>query len=184
MRVVLGFIPEPWRTRYGDEIADALAVSESKLKDGVDVIVWGLTLRIERRPYRSAAAAALAAAFILVYGILALGLVGDEGDPSDRIYAGVLGVGIIGALIARFRPRGMARAMFATAFAQATVAQIALAAGKHRSPVTSIPELLGLNGMFVLLFVGSARLFRLAARERPPAEPATDGRKGWLLHSF
>jgi hypothetical protein len=35
------------------------------------------------------------------------------------MYIGVLAVGIIGAIIARLRPRGMARALFATALAQA-----------------------------------------------------------------
>jgi len=41
------------------------------------------------------------------------------------MYIGVLAVGIIGALIARFQPHGMARALFATALAQMLVAVIA-----------------------------------------------------------
>ena len=41
------------------------------------------------------------------------------------MFFGVLVVGIIGAIIARFRPQGMARALFATALAQALVAVIA-----------------------------------------------------------
>jgi hypothetical protein len=45
------------------------------------------------------------------------------------MYIGVLAVGIIGAIVARFRPHGMARALFATALAQALVAVIALLAG-------------------------------------------------------
>ena len=44
------------------------------------------------------------------------------------MYFGVLAVGMAGALIARLRPRGMARALFATALAQALVAAIALIA--------------------------------------------------------
>ena len=42
------------------------------------------------------------------------------------MYFGVLAVGFIGAFIARFQPRGMARALFATAVAQALVPVIAL----------------------------------------------------------
>ena len=96
-------------------------------------------------------------------------LLGVEGDPADLMYIGVLAVGIIGAIIARFQPRGMARALFATALAQALVAVIALILGKHQAEVSSVPEIVTLNGFFVALFVGSAWLFRHAAREQPPA---------------
>jgi hypothetical protein len=73
----------------------------------------------------------------------------------------VLAVGIIGAIIARFQPHGMARALFATALAQALVAVIARIAGMQRASYSSVSEILGLNGFFVALFVGSAWLFRL-----------------------
>jgi hypothetical protein len=75
----------------------------------------------------------------------------------------VLAVGIIGAVIARFQPRGMAHALFATAIAQTLVAVVALIAGEHQSPAGSVAEILGLNGIFVALFLGSAGLFRRAA---------------------
>ncbi len=125
--------------------------------------------------YRSAVGVALAAAFILVWLILAVGVLGVEGDPVDLMYIGVLAVGIIGAVIARFQPRGMARALFATALAQALVAVIALIAGKHRAPISSVSEILGLNGIFVALFVGSALLFWHAAREQTPAGAGSGG---------
>jgi len=60
--------------------------------------------------YRFAVGIALAAAFILVWLSLGVGIIGRDGDPANVMYFGVLAVGIIGALIARFRPRGMARA--------------------------------------------------------------------------
>ena len=65
------------------------------------------------------------------------------------MYVGVLAVGVVGAVIARFRPNGMARALLATALAQALVAVIALIAGKHQLPLSSVSEILGLNGLFV-----------------------------------
>jgi hypothetical protein len=49
---------------------------------------------------------------------LAVGVIGTEDDPANLMYVGVLAVGIIGAIIARFRPHGMARTLFATALAQ------------------------------------------------------------------
>jgi hypothetical protein len=76
--------------------------------------------------YRIAVGVALAAALILVWLSLGVGIIGRDGDPANAMYFGVLAVGIIGAVIARFRPRGMAHALFATALAQTAVAAIAL----------------------------------------------------------
>ena len=86
----------------------------------------------------------------------------------------MLAVGIIGAIIARFRPHGMARALFATALAQALVAVIALIFGLGL-PWSPPVEILALNGFFVALFVGSAMLFRHAGRERTPAGAGPQG---------
>ena len=116
-----------------------------------------------RSAYRFALCAAVATPFLLLWVIGAVGLIGVEGDPFDRIYAGVIAVGIVGAMIARFRARGMARALIAAALAQALAAVIALAIGKQHSPVSSVVEILGLNGFFVVLWVVSARLFIRAA---------------------
>ena len=82
------------------------------------------------------------------------------------MYLGVNAVGLVGAGIARFRPRGMARALFATAIAQASFGAYAVQAGLGR-PWSGPLELLLLNGFFVALFALSARLFRRAARGRP-----------------
>ena len=98
---------------------------------------------------------------------LAVGIIGETGDPADLMYGGVLAVGIFGVVIARFRPHGMARALLAMAVAQALVAVIALIAGKHQAPISSVFEIVGLNGLFVALFIGSAWLFRHAARKQP-----------------
>jgi hypothetical protein len=127
--------------------------------------------------YRAAVGIALAAALILVWMNLAVGLIGSEDNPANLLYGGVLAVGFIGALIARFRSHGMARALFATALAQALVPVIALLIWKPQ--VASVEAFLGMlgvfgvNAFFVVLFVGSALLFRYAAREQTPvgAEP-------------
>ncbi len=113
--------------------------------------------------YRFAVGVALAAVFILIWVNGAVGIIGSEDNPANLMYGGVLAVGLIGALVARFRPHGMARALFATAFAQMLVAAIALSAGLG-SPWSGPLEILLLNGFFAALFVGSAILFRQAAR--------------------
>ena len=122
-----------------------------------------------RSAHRLALCAAIATPLLLLWIIGAVGLIGVEGDPFDRVYGGVIAVGVAGALIARFRPRGMARAMVAAACAQAVVAVIALMIGKQHSPVSSVVEILGLNGFFVALWLVSARLFVRAARARDSA---------------
>ena len=108
--------------------------------------------------YRAAVGVALAAALLLVWINLAVGIIGSEDNPANLMYIGVLAVGMIGALIARFRPHGMARALFATALAQAFVAVIALIAEKD----LAVFQHLMMNGFFVALWVGSALLFRRA----------------------
>lgn len=112
--------------------------------------------------YRMAIGVALAAALILVWANLAVGVIGTEGDPANLMYAGVLAVGILGSIAARFQPCGMARALLATALAQALVAVIALIAGLG-APWSGPGEILLTNGFFVALFAGSALLFQHAA---------------------
>ena len=121
--------------------------------------------------YRSAVGVALAAAFILVWVNGAVGIIGPEDNDANLMYGGVLTVGIIGAIIARFQPHGMARALFATALAQALVALIALIGGLG-SPYTGPLEIVTLNGFFIALFAGSALLFREAARGKPEQDAA------------
>src|SRR5918993_848743 len=71
------------------------------------------------KTYRWAVALALAPTFILFWAIGAVALLGPEigRNTADLIYFGVPAVGVIGAIIAGFRPLGMARAMFAMALA-------------------------------------------------------------------
>ncbi len=118
----------------------------------------------ENLVYRAAAGLAIATGFVLVWMNLAVGVIGAEDNPANLMYAAVLAIAAAGALIARFRPEGMARALAATALAQAAVAVIALVAG--------FGEALILNAAFVALWLGSAWLFRKAGQEQTLAGPA------------
>lgn len=117
------------------------------------------------RTYRLAVGVAVAAAVLLVWLSLGVGIIGRDGDPANVMYFGVLAVGIIGALIGRFRPRAMGWALFVTALAQTLVALIALI-GRLGEPWSGPLELSLLNGFFVALFVGSGLLFRRAGQDR------------------
>ena len=135
------------------------------------VLVYKVVVATKPRntAYKFAAGLALAAAFFLIWVTLAVGIFG----PPDPLEVVALAVGGIGAIIARFEPQGMARALFAAALTQALVAVIALISGSA-SPVYW-PQELTLNGIFVALFVGSALLFRYAAREQAPEGAAPEG---------
>lgn len=116
--------------------------------------------------YRFAVGLALTAAFLIVWLNAAAGLIGiEDDDPANLLYVGVLAIGVIGAIIARLQPRGLARALFATAMAQALVGAIAL---KLPNTAGSV-QILILHGVFVALFAGAALLFRYAARKGFPS---------------
>ncbi len=137
------------------------------------VLLFGAGLAFERVPrqaqaraYRAGFGLALATALLLMWVNLAVGLIGSEDDPANRMYIGVLAIALFGALLARFRPQGLARTMFATAIAQALPPVVALLSGALR--VTSAQELgyVGVvfvgNGIFVALWAGAGWLFRRA----------------------
>jgi hypothetical protein len=135
---------------------------------GAGLMYEGAARRARNLAYRLGVGVALAAAFLLVWIDLAVGIIGSEDDPANLMYVGVLAVGVAGALLARFRPRGMARALFATALAQALAAVIALTLGLG-APWSPPVEIVTLNGFFVALFAGSGLLFRRAEREQSRA---------------
>ena len=121
----------------------------------------GLTFELAVRThqsavYRAGAAVALLTAFLTVWINLAVGMIGDEGNPINLVFAGVLAVAAIGGLLARFRPAGMAWAMVATAAAQAATIVPAL---------TTEAGTAALIVAFTLPWLLSAALFRAAARE-------------------
>jgi hypothetical protein len=110
--------------------------------------------------YRFAVGLALTAAFLIVWLNAAAGLIGiEDDDPANLLYVGVLAIGFVGAIIARLQPRGMARALFVTALAQALVGGIALKVPNTASPM----QMVLLHGAFVAMFAGAALLFRYAA---------------------
>ena len=120
--------------------------------------------------YRTAVGVAVVAGLLLIWLNLAVGIIGSEDNPANLMYIGVLAVGIIGAIIARFQPRGMARTMFATALAQILVPVIVLII--WRSSLEESPGIVGvfgLNAFFAALFVVSALLFRSVSRRQTVA---------------
>ncbi len=119
-------------------------------------VTYELSARASARSaYPAAIIIALAAGLLSSWINLAVGIIGTEDNPANWIYGGVLAVAAVGAVIARFRPLGMARAMVATAVAQALAFVVALVADLgFTGPVTVF-----LAGLWLI----SAGLFRKAA---------------------
>ncbi len=135
---------------------------------GVLILGTGLlyeyaTRRAGNVAHRVAVGIAVAAGLFLIWVNLAVGMIGDEGNPANLMYLFVLFVLLIGAAIARFEPREASIALFATAGAHALVAVIALVAGLG-------PTLLA-DAFFIGAWVASGLLFRQASL-RPSAEGA------------
>lgn len=113
--------------------------------------------------YRLAIGVGLGTGFLLLWVNGAVGLIGSEENPANLLYGGVLAIGAICAALARLEPLGMARALGTTALAQFLVPLLALLIQPEDfSP--GIPQVFALNLGFVVLFAGSALLFRHAGR--------------------
>ncbi|MEQ9400218.1 MAG: hypothetical protein RJQ04_13735 [Longimicrobiales bacterium] len=91
----------------------------------------------------------------------AVGILGSEDNRANLVYGLVVLVAVVGAALARLRPAGMARALFATALAQATVGVVALLGGFGGSSGGAL-EIVTTHGAFVALFLAAAVLFRRA----------------------
>jgi hypothetical protein len=106
--------------------------------------------------YRIAAAIAVGISFLTVWANLAVGMIGGEGNPLNLLFGGVLAIALTGAIVARFQPAGMARAMAITAAAQALAGAVGLSTDMRGA---------FLSMSFALPWLLSAWLFRKAARE-------------------
>jgi hypothetical protein len=145
----------------------AMQVTDEVAWDLKDFAIFGVMLavvggavevgvRLSGSPaFRFAVAIAVVAGFLLVWANLAVGVIGNEENPLNAMFGGILMVGVIGAAIARFRARGMASAMVAMAVAQVLVATVAQVNGHVIWPMTIV---------FAGVWLVSAALFRKAAR--------------------
>lgn len=129
-------------------------------------------------PYRAAFAIACLTGLILLFINAAAGIIGD--GPINLMYLGVLATAFLGAVLARFRPRGMAFTLLATAAAQILIPLIALIIWKTAGPSLltdpgsphppfhpGILQVFGLNAVFAASWLVSAFLFRRAGDRGP-----------------
>lgn len=148
-------------TRFSDEMAwDSADFILVGIMLAAACGAWELAMRKTKNwAYAAASIAAAGAAFLLFLVNGAVGFIGSEDDPVNLLFFGVLTLALGGAIIVRFRPEGMARAMAVTAGAQVVAAALAVA---------KVPDVRGFllgTAMFVPLWLLSSWLFARAARE-------------------
>ena len=134
----------------------------------VVVVVLHTVWRSARsRAYRAASAIAALSAFLLVWVNAAVGIIGNEEDEANLLFFGVLAVAVLGSLFARFRAKGMAVTLYATAGAQILVAVFAIAARLGASSAEWPRGILIISAVFTAFWLFSGWLFKRAAiRER------------------
>jgi hypothetical protein len=128
---------------------------------GSGVLLELVVRQSSNRYFRAGVAVAVITALLLVWTTGAVGLIGSEDNPANLLYFAVLAVAVLGALWARFCAAGMTRAMLGAVFVQAVIAVTAFVA-ELGPPGIDAWRTLFLNGVFVLLWLLAAGLFRRA----------------------
>jgi hypothetical protein len=147
--------------RYTDEVNWTLGdfIFASVLLGGTGTLLVLVKRMANTTAYRAAAVIALVATFLLIWVNGAVGIIGD--GPINMLYLGVVAVEFLGACLVGFKARGMMWSLVATALATFLIPIIALIV---QTPDFSpgVWQVFGLNGFFVILYAGSALLFRQA----------------------
>ncbi|WP_146151989.1 hypothetical protein [Ahniella affigens] len=121
-------------------------------------------LRVSQDPwYRLAAALSVLTALLLTWANAAVGIIGAETNPQNRVFVLVVLLAMLGSLITGFRPKGMAQTMLLTGVLQALIALVAY--------VSAWGNIIAISAPFVLLWWSAALLFRLSV---PTATPAAE----------
>ena len=118
--------------------------------------------RMETWSYKAGVAVALVTAFALAWSNMVQ--VADSGHPENLVYYVVLVIGLVGASLARLRPQGLSRTLFAMAATLALIA-VALPSG---APHDLARNMAFGHALSVALFTTSALLFRHATLTQSP----------------
>ena len=125
---------------------------------GVPGLLFELIVRTSHDwAFRLGAAIGLLACFFTVWSNLAVGIVGNEDNPVNLLFFGIVLIALLSSAIARLRPRGMMAAMIVTAVAQGAVGLALLGVEVVVLPFTAIME---------AAWLSAAALFHRAAEQK------------------
>ena len=124
-------------------------------------ITYEIAARLARNnAYIVASGLAAGGGFLMVWANLAVGIIGNENNPVNDLFFGVVAVPLLGALLVRLRPGPLVWVMVATAVAQVAVCLYAWLAGHGHVFV--------FTGVMCVLWLASATLFHKADKLRNP----------------
>lgn len=124
---------------------------------GTVCLAFELAVRVARtHAYVVGAGVAVVTGFLLTWINLAVGIIGNENNPANQIFFGVLLVALLGAVLSRLQPLRLARAMEVTALAQLAAAVVTFYLEQAHVWV--------LTSVFAAMWLLSAQLFHKAAR--------------------
>jgi hypothetical protein len=115
--------------------------------------------------YRLGAALAVLVSFLLVWVNGAVGVIGNEDNPANLMFIGIIAVALAGSALVRFEARGMSRAMLLACALTAAIAVAALASGWGADEQPGAVGLAMLIGGFAAMWGLSSALFAKAARD-------------------
>jgi hypothetical protein len=152
--------------RFTSEVDWALGdfVVMGALLGGSGLVLELATRKANSLMYRLGVTTAVATSFLLVWVNLAVGFLGDEGNPANLMFLGVILVAAAGAIVARSRPKAMANAMLVAAGAQVLAGATGFAAGWSAPGAQGLYEVVMGTTLFTALWLGSAALFWKAER--------------------
>lgn len=100
----------------------------------------------------------------LVWLNAAVGIIGNEGNPANLMFAAVLAIAVGGTIATRFRSRKMVSVMFWTAAAQFFAGFAALSMGWGSDGARYPYDIIGCTGAFTVAWLVAAILFRADAK--------------------
>ena len=143
--------------------------------DETDFIVMGamlgfacgayeLIVRISaNRIFRAGFGLTILTSFLLVWVNLAVGFIGNENNDSNLMFGGVIGIVVIGSVLAGGRASGMAWVTALAAAAHIAILGIVLSGNLGAGDPSWPLDVIGGTGLFAGLWLASAGLFRWAA---------------------
>jgi hypothetical protein len=151
--------------QFSDEVN--WTVSDFAFAGGILVvsgIIYELAARVGNLAYQAAVVLALGASVLSLWVTGAVGIIGDEGNPGNLLYLGVVALAIVGAIIARGRAANMSWAMAVVALAEILAPVVAYFSIANPRAAVLAPEVYAATGVLAAMWLASAWLFQKAAQ--------------------
>ena len=125
--------------------------------------------------YRAGVVVALAASVFHIWFTGAVGIIGNESNPGNVLYLGVVVIAILGSIATLGRARGLMWVMAVVAVAELLVPPIAYAGVADPVDAVLRREVFVLGGFFTAMWLLAAWLFRQSAAKADAESTGADG---------